>query len=176
MVTKVKILTQYERLVRRRELLLETLSLVPMEVLQRRPDEQKWSVLQILYHVHLAEKGTLGYINKKLVHSPGGLPNASWLSGVRTVTLQITLVLPLKFKAPAGLGDVPALPDLNDIVSEWESTTRGFYNLFERLEVHQLRWQLFKHPFIGRLDMADTIKFMHSHFAHHEKQIARLIS
>lgn len=167
---------QFEGLREKRRELFKMVTSVDAALLNRSPADGKWSVLQILYHVKASEAGTLRYIDKKLSFSPDGLPNASFLSGAKLALLEITLRSPLKFKAPKGLDVFPEKLILEEIKADWDRSDEGFLQLIDRLEEHQLRWQFFKHPIIGRLNMQQTIKFMVSHFDHHARQIKRLMN
>jgi hypothetical protein len=173
---KEKLKKQFEVLRGKRKQLLEIVAPVDVASLNRSPAEGKWSILQILYHVKASEVGTLRYIDKKLSFSPDGLPNASFLSGARLLLLEITLRSPLKFKAPKGLDVFPEKLLLEEINADWNRCDEGFLQLIDCLHEHQLGWQLFKHPIIGRLNMQQTIKFMVSHFDHHARQIKRLMN
>ena len=173
---KEKLKKQFEVLREKREQLFKIVTSVDAALLDRPPAEGKWSILQILYHVKASEAGTLRYIDKKLSFSPEGLPNSSFLSGAKLLLLEMTLRSPVKFKAPKGLDVFPERLVLEEIKADWDRSDEGFLQLIDRLEEHQLGWQLFKHPIIGRLDMQQTIKFMISHFDHHARQIKRLTS
>ena len=141
-----------------------------------RPHAYRWNVLEILYHLLLSEAGTLRYIRKKLQYSPNGLPDAGMFSHMKTVVLEWMLTTPVKFKAPAGLDKFPEEPILEKIDADWSASRLEFKKMIEELSEKQLKWQLFKHPIIGRIDMEDTLKFLSAHYHHHKKQIKKLIS
>lgn len=173
---KKELLKQLDELTRLRNELFDLVAGAGAGKVQVNPAKGKWSALQILHHMHQVEQGTLRYIQKKLSFSKGGLPNATLLSSLKVVLLRLVLRSPLKFKAPPGLGDVPADPSFEQIQESWKRTHDEFRTLISGLEENKLSWQLFKHPFIGRLNMKDTLRFMKSHFTHHARQIRLLVS
>lgn len=144
--------------------------------LTNRPHAYSWNALEILYHLLLSEAGTLRYIRKKLQYSPNGLPDAGMFSHFKTVALEWILKTPIKIKAPAGLDNFPEEPLLEKIDADWSASRLEFKKMVEELSEKQLKWQLFKHPIIGRIGIEDTVKFLSAHYHHHKKQIKRLIS
>lgn len=146
------------------------------EGLTYRPHKYKWNVLEILCHLLLSEAGTLRYIRKKLQYAPNGLPDAGRFSHFKTIVLEWVLKTPIKIKAPAGLDNFPEEPLLEKIDADWSASRLEFKKMIEELSEKQLKWQLFKHPIIGRIDMEDTVKFLSAHYHHHKKQIKRQIS
>jgi hypothetical protein len=172
---KERVEKEFEILREKRRRLFVAIEGLSAEALAKQPIEGKWSILQILYHLLAAERGTLQYINKKLSFSPDGLPKASLFSGFKLLALRLILASPLKFKAPKGLDVFPEQLDIQEIRREWDLVDSGFSALNERLSDEQLEWQLFKHPIIGRISMLQTAQFMISHLDHHVRQIERLI-
>ncbi len=78
-------------------------------------------------------------------------------------------------KAPAGLDVFPEELELEKIDADWSGTRVEFQQLVEQLSESQLKWLLFKHPFVGRINMADTVGFLNEHYRHHKRQVDKLI-
>ncbi len=156
--------------------LLEKLKNCKAELLKNKPAPNRWNALETLHHVYLAERGTVNYMIKKLHFSKEGLPKAGIASHWKTALLQFVLETPLKMKAPAGLDDVSGDISLDELERQWEQLDREFQSLMSGLDEKQLASQLFRHPFIGRINMTDTLKFMQAHFDHHLIQINKLIN
>lgn len=159
-----------------RHRLFRQLNKVDQRQLTGRSQPAKWCVLEILHHCYLSEAGTLRYMKKKLQYSPDGLPQSTMISRLKTLLLQAALQSPLKMRAPAGLDVFPEELVLEKIDGEWSLIRVEFQQLIEQLSETQLKWLLFKHPFIGRINMADTVRFVNAHYMHHKKQITRLVS
>ncbi len=175
MKEKEEVYKLHRSLERKRAELWKLVDASSKAILEKSPAPSKWNTLQILHHVQKSEEATLQYIVKKLSYSPEGLPAATYLSHLKVLLLRFVLWSPIKFKAPKGLDQVPANPDIEGLKQSWQLNFDEFSALIERLSEKELRYQLFKHPIIGRVDMKDTLKFMISHFDHHERQIKRLI-
>lgn len=148
---------------------------VDQEKLLRRPPS-KWHALELLQHLYMSEAGTASYIRKKLSYSPEGLPSTVAVSWLKTRLLKVLLITPVKFKAPAGLDRFPDELSLEKINDDWALLRLKFKELIEELSEDQLKWQLFKHPIIGRINMADTVGFIGAHYFHHKRQIVQRIS
>lgn len=159
-----------------RRLLFQRLEKVDQRQTVSRLQESKWHVLEILYHCYLSEAGTLKYIKKKLQYSPEGLQESVLISRIKAILLWGVLNSPLKVKAPAGLDIFPEELVVEKIDDEWTCIRVEFQKLIEELSENQLKWLLFKHPFVGRINMPDTVRFVRAHYVHHKRQILRLIS
>lgn len=166
---------RYEGLLEARKRLFERLESCKVELLKNKPAADKWNVLQIVHHIYLAERGTVNYMIKKLHFSKGELPKAGFASHLKTILLQTALRTPLKMKAPAGLDAVSGDISLDELSRQWNALDHEFLGFLMGLSEKQLASQLFRHPFIGRINMTDTLKFLHAHFDHHLSQINKLI-
>jgi len=173
---KQKALERHKGLLEARKHLFERITNCKAERLKNKPAANKWNVLEVLHHIYLAEKGTVNYMIKKLHFSQEGLPKAGITSHLKTMLLQIVLRTPLKMKAPAGLDAVSGDISLGELSRQWESLDSELQSLICGLNEKQLASQLFRHPFIGRINMIDTLKFIQAHFDHHRSQINKLIN
>ncbi len=133
--------------------------------------EGKWSIAQVLYHVYLAEKLSLQYMKKKTSDlsqvKPSGVKEA-----FKSILLQITLRLPIKFKAPKAIADsLPEEIEWNDFLLNWGDTRDELYKFIEWLPQEALNKSIFRHPRTGMMSMTQTIDFYRAHFNHHVPQV-----
>ena len=90
------------------------------------------------------------------------------------LTLAAVLASPFRGRAPAGARPAEEPESLESVRGRWDAV-RGRWR--ERLESYPdalLRRAIFRHPFAGRLSMAQTLKFVDDHLRHHVRQIGRL--
>jgi hypothetical protein len=156
--------------------LFARLTAYPDHLLNESPQENEWSVLQILHHMKMAEKGSLSYVQKKLSYNPS-LKKAGYQTHFKRMALFFFFSLPIKIKAPAAIsGDaLPEKSSLKDLISEWKDQRIALKIYLESLPEELFKMEIYKHPFGGRLDLAGMIAFFQSHFNRHQKQILRTL-
>ncbi len=133
-----------------------------------------WSVLQVLAHVVTAEAGTRRYVSKKMLGGPS-LPRAGLKSRLRLLALRAANASPLRFRAPAGTGDVPTDIDPAELVSRWEAVRSEWEQLLGDFPSELLDRMVFRHSMVGLMGLPDTLSFLYFHLAHHARQVERLL-
>ena len=141
-------------------------------VLTARTAPEKWSVAQVMTHLAMAEEGALAYLLKKRdigAHQP--VPISATF---RLAALRIALNLPLRFKAPAVVAIVPSTP-ASVAMERWTAVRNMMRTTYDSIPEKEVGHDLFKHPMAGKFDLIQSVKFMHDHMRHHEKQIERTL-
>jgi len=133
-----------------------------------------WSALQVLAHVINAEAGTLRYISKKM-QAGTSLPRAGPVSRLRLLALQVANASPLRFRAPAGTGDVPADVEPGELFSRWDDVRAEWKQLLDDFPEELLDRVVLRHSMVGLIGLPDTLSFLQSHLDHHARQVERLL-
>lgn len=129
------------------ESLLQELSALDNERLNRKPTDGGWSGMQTLYHLILVEENAMAYVRKKLSFNPTfkkvGL-NA-WL---RSLLLRISLRSPIKFKAPksAGAELITDSATLTEARDRWQKIRLEWQDFFEKMPPELMDKAAFNHP------------------------------
>lgn len=144
------------------------------ELLNRQPQPDQWSIIQVLSHLIQSDKLVTAYILKKM-RSEGEFPKSGFRTWLRTVILQLALRGPFRFKAPPMVAKVPEYETLAVIESKWRQTYREFHEMLASFPPHLMGREIFRHPYAGRLNLHQTIDFMAEHFSHHKKQVERIL-
>ncbi len=149
----------------------------PDGALNRRPGPGQWSVLQIMQHLLLSEHLSEKYVRKKLSFG-ADIPDTGLGARWRLFLLMCSNSLPyVKFKAPKGVND-EALPEtghLEDIMHAWRANRQSLRELLESLPPDYTHKALYKHPFAGKLSLAQMLYFFILHFRRHQQQIQRIL-
>lgn len=149
--------------------ILEHKLAVYSDVALLKPINEKWSILQHLYHCWLVERGVLAYIKLKTQDSDA-LERVSILTRLRFYLFFIILKLGLlKVKAPKVVETFPENMSREDLFKRIYKTREEADLFFEDLLEATARKGIFKHMFIGRLNKTLTQKFIKLHMAHHLK-------
>ena len=138
--------------------------------------DEKWSVLEILYHVWLAEISSEKYIRTKIQY-PETIINTPLLSYAKAFLTKYFLLLGLTIKAPEITAKFPDKISLNELQNNWVKSRSSFSKLIDELEQKKLADKaVFRHALMGRINLSLTLYFFELHFNHHLKQINKRIS
>lgn len=157
-------------------LLLQDLKDYSNERLNENPDENSWSVVQVLSHLYLAEKASFAYIKKKVQYSDG-LSQTDLGAKARSLLLKFYLKTPFKFKAPK-MVDTAGEEAMNywELARNYDQLRKDLLVFLEgELPEELLNKQLYKHPVAGRTDLMGMLGFFDQHFQRHKKQIYRTL-
>lgn len=171
-MSRARLLRLFEHMESERQDLLRTLDALPSEQLAQQPRNGGWSVAQVITHLAIAEEGALAYLHKKREvkkHAPVGLSSA-W----RLLVLNTGIRLPLKYKAPPVVADVPAT-SYAIARSRWDDVRERMRVVYAEVPVALISHDLFKHPVMGRFDLMQSLRFMRLHMRRHGKQIQRVL-
>ena len=138
--------------------------------------DEKWSVLQIIYHIWLAEISSEKYIRTKIQY-PETVINTPLLSYVKALLTKYFLLLGLTIKAPDITANFPNKISLEELQSNWKKSRSSLSGLINELEQKKLADKaIFRHPLMGRINLSLTLYFFELHFNHHVRQINKRIS
>lgn len=139
------------------------------------PAPGKWSILQILFHIVKAEHLTIFSIKNNL-NKQDKLENSTSGSFIRSFLLNISLKSSMKLKAPQILQKVPETYDIEQLKKKW-STLRGeLKKIIGNIDENLLNKYIFEHPYSGKLNFTQSLKFLDAHTTHHKKQIIRIMN
>ncbi len=131
-----------------------------------------WCMVQAMRHIQMSEDLSLQYMQKKS-KADDEMLERQWKPRVWLQVLYLVFALGLKFKMPRMLTG-PEITSLEDLESDWNET-REKIKIF--LEDYPERWNnkaVYKHPFVGMLNLQDTVRFFSSHLRHHIIQVKRI--
>lgn len=169
----IKKLEQLDNRLQNLELSLQAYS---PEILNAKPKENAWSVMQICHHLLLAENGSLQYLKKKLSYNPK-LSQVTLATKMRLKLLMTYLATPLKFQAPENISG-EALPEYSkpgEVFAKWKEIRTDMRAYLSSLSEELFDKEIYKQPFAGRLSLEGMIIFFDGHMARHEKQIRKAL-
>ncbi|MEO0723682.1 MAG: DinB family protein [Bacteroidota bacterium] len=156
--------------------LFEDLSQYSHEQLNQQPTPDSWCATQVLNHLLLSEKYSRQYCQKKLSFEPD-LDKAGMADSFRTFLVSFYFKLPMKVEAPKNI-NTDALPresQLDDLKQQYREQREELAGFLLNVDQQYLDKAVYKHPFAGRLSISGMLHFFDAHFAHHRKQIYRVL-
>ena len=139
--------------------------------LHRKPKD-KWSAAQVFEHLYDSEKGTTGYLKKKLQAPSSEVPSG----GIRAFISSIVLKRALRsrknqFRVPKVLSDISEKPNYAELKKSYLATRKELRELLSTIDSKHSKKAYFKHPRAGRLTVGQTLGFLKDHFDRHFDQI-----
>ncbi|MCP4969924.1 MAG: DinB family protein [Arcobacter sp.] len=171
---KNKINTKFEKLENDRKNLFLRLKKVNKDILNFKPQENKWSIIQIIHHLYKSEQLSIVYIKRKLRDTTKVKKSGLGSLG-RGLILEWTLRFPTKLTAPSNVSDVPDIAKLELYNEKWVRIRKDLSEIIENTTVEILKSDIFKHPSVGEMNMVHALKFMQAHFDNHKKQIDNIL-
>ena len=138
--------------------------------------DDKWSVLQILYHVWLAEISSEKYIRTKIQY-PETIIKTPVSSYIKAYITKYFLLLGFTINAPKVTAEFPDQISLKELQNNWTNSRSSFSKLIKELNKKNLSEKaIFRHALMGRINLSLTLFFFELHFNHHLKQINKRIT
>jgi|YNPMSStandDraft_2_1061718.scaffolds.fasta_scaffold02651_4 hypothetical protein len=145
------------------------------EILKKKPSENEWSILEICNHLMVIEQLSIGYIRHKIENVDKAKP-APFKHRLFTLILKIALKLPLKFKAPKNVSQIPVPKSFTDLMMIWDMTRKELWKVIEKIPDGAYHKAFFKHPLAGYMTISDMLDFFILHQKRHMKQIKRTLN
>lgn len=120
----------------------------------------------------MAEETSLAYLKKKISYGDPG--SIGWVGWFRLLALRAAFALPVRWKAPALIAEIPAHSWV-EAAERWDTIRNAWHELLNTLPSGMARKALFKHPSVGRMNLIQGIRFMQVHVRHHGHQIERTL-
>jgi len=146
------------------------------EQLNFKPDENSWSMLQVMHHLFTSEKLSLEFVknfdfNRKNVKL--GLK-----SQLKTILLVNRLNSKKKFKAPKVLEQkAPELglsSDAHTFHHQWNDLRADMKKVLNDFPEEKLNYFVFNQPVTGKMKIGQTLQFFNAHMNHHKHQIENI--
>ena len=152
--------------------LLDDLSERPEAELTARPLQGKWSILEIVEHMAVAER-------EVLMGLPGHFElNTFQRTFKNKLMLKIVMFVlgnRIRVKVPSKTMIPKGRAGLNEIRAMWDESQAWFRDYVESRSEDQLRNAVFKHPVSGPITPVQAMDMSFAHFESHKAQIDRLM-
>ena len=166
-----KLTASLDLLNRKRLALLESMASLPPDILARQPGPKRWSLLQVLQHLVIAERDVLQ-----------GLPEPSRLvhqkrNPLNYINYAIVLLI-LKWGIPVPVPSAEMVPDgdatFQELCDQWDRNVDWFKSYIDGLNATTAGLAVFKHPVTGPLTCAQALHIGRLHLENHIRHINRI--
>jgi uncharacterized damage-inducible protein DinB len=153
-----------------RSMLLDDLARLDAEQLTFRPTPASWSTLDIVEHLVKVEEAILGRLKSR--------PVRTWREAFRAkasmAVMRVYFLFGRRLKVPAQAVLPQGGATLADLTARWNRTQEEMRRTIEGLGTAELGRPMMRHPLLGLLTPAETLRFLHRHIAHHRRQMRRI--
>jgi uncharacterized damage-inducible protein DinB len=168
----MQLIERFTRIEQKRAVLLDELSSLGPDRLAAHPVPGKWSILENVEHMVLAEEDVVGDFA-----ALDELPERS--RRLQNRGLRIVVMFILRFGIPVRAPSRAMLPTgertLDELRPAWEDNHRRLRAFLAGLDRAGANRAIFRHPVCGPLTVVQGIRMMDVHLARHTGQIGRLL-
>ena len=161
-----------DRIHRRRRDLLGQVAELPADVLTARPAPGKWSILEIIEHLVLAEEDVMGDL-ARLEDLPASTQRLKHRVSYLAVLAVLRLGIPVK--APSAAMVPTGTRSLGELREAWDRNHHHLNAFVGGLDRRGASRAIFRHPVTGPLTVAQGIRMLGIHLDAHIRQISRLV-
>ena len=164
---------KYESLIKKREALLQQLGSLSSEVLCFKAGPDKWCIVEVIEHLVLIEKNLF----KQLATN---VPASTLVPKSRTPAKHQTVIKVMERDIPVDVPDESLEPHggltLGELCSQWDDIRKKLQGLLAEIKPENEDDLVYRHPYGGPLDIAETLHFIDVHFDNHMRQIDRILT
>jgi len=153
--------------------LLQHLNSLTDDVLHFKAQADKWSIVEVIEHLVMAEENMLAQLTDATsapTLDPQDRSAKNYHIVIKVMTRDIPVDVPDESMEPHGQ------ISLAELLVRWDDTrkkTRAYISVIDSEKAGDL---VYRHPFAGPLDMAETLRFIDVHFDNHMRHIDRIIA
>jgi hypothetical protein len=153
--------------------LLQKLNSLTDEALNFKAGADKWSIVEVIEHLVLAEENMQEQLSSAAAAptiDPRDRSAKNFNIVIKVMTRDIEVDVPDESMEPHGQFA------LEDLLGRWNDTrlkTRAYIDGIQSEKGDDL---VYRHPFAGPLNMAETLRFIDVHFDNHMRHIDRLLA
>ncbi|MFD2512645.1 DinB family protein [Pontibacter locisalis] len=164
---------KYLRLEKSRNRLLDELEGFDDELLNMPAADGKWSINQIICHLIHVDSATASSIQYRITNQATLVPS-TFKNSFKSALLKVALKSGKKFKAPDVVANVPESSSFSKLRHQWDEVRFKLEDVLTDIPESLMDKCLFKHPYVGPLNVSQTLSFLQDHFDHHLPQIHKL--
>jgi hypothetical protein len=161
----------FESLEKKYGKLLQHLNSLTDDVVSFKAGADQWSIIEVIEHLVMAEENMLEQLTgaaSATTLDPRDRSAKNFHIVIKVMTKDIPVDVPDESMEPHGQ------ISLEELLGRWNDTrkkTRAYIDAINSADAGDL---VYRHPFAGPLDMAETLRFIDVHFDNHMRHIEKI--
>jgi hypothetical protein len=164
---------QHDRLKLKLEALLQRLDSLSDEQLSFKAGPDKWSIVEVVEHLVIAEDGLVKELSTNIPDStlaPEAKTPEKHQIVIKVMERDIEVDVPHESLEPQGH------TALDDLLKQWQDYREKLPVLLAEIKPEKQDDPVFRHPYGDPLNIADTLEFFEVHFDNHMRHIDRILA
>ncbi len=151
--------------------LLQHLNSLTDDVLSFKAGPDKWSIVEVIEHLVMAEENMLEQLTgaaSATTLDPQDRSAKNYHIVIKVMTRDIPVDVPDESMEPRGKFS------LGELLGRWDETRKRTRAYIDAINSEKADDLVYRHPFAGPLDMAETLRFIDVHFDNHMRHIDKI--
>jgi len=131
----------------------------------------KWSIVEVIEHLVMAEEDMLAQLTgaaSAVSLDPQDRSAKNYHIVIKVMTRDIPVDVPDESMEPHGQFS------LEELLERWDATRKKARAFIDAIDTGGAGDLVYRHPFAGPLDMAETLRFIDVHFDNHMRHIEKI--
>ena len=151
--------------------LLQHLNTLTAEVLYFKAGADKWSIVEVIEHLVMAEEDMLAQLTGAASAAsldPQDRSAKNYHIVIKVMTQDIPVDVPAESMEPHGRFS------LEELLERWDASRQKICAYIDAINSEDAGDLVYRHPFAGPLDMSETLRFIDVHFDNHMRHIEKI--
>ena len=164
---------KFESLTKKHEKLMQRLSSLSPEVLSFKVGPDRWSVVEVVEHLVIAEKNLLQQLSTHIPSSsldPKSKTPDHYQMVINVMEQDIEVDVPDNRAEPQGR------VGLDELRRQWDAIRDQLPTYLSEITMENRDELVYQHPFGGPLNISETLHFIDVHYDNHMRHIDRILA
>ena len=151
--------------------LLQHLNTLTAEVLYFKAGPDKWSIVESIEHLVLAEEDMVAQLTgaaSAATLDPQDRSAKNYHIVIKVMTQDIPVDVPAESMEPHGRFS------LEELLERWDASRQKIRAYIDAINSEDAGDLVYRHPFAGPLDMSETLRFIDVHFDNHMRHLQKI--
>ena len=164
---------RYERLLAKRQVLLQRLDTCSTDALSFKAGPDKWSAVEALEHLVVVEENFLEQVRANM---PTSSLNPKKRSPEKYQVVLKVMQRDVKVDVPHESMEPHGQFSFTDLLDKWDGIRETMQALLEGLEEGDSEYMVYQHPYAGPLNISETLEFIDVHFDNHARHMEVILA
>jgi len=164
---------QFDSLTGKREELFQHLESLTSEELSFKAGPDKWSIVEVVEHLVIAEDDLLTQLTTEVPSPPLDIESKTpekYQAVIKVMERDIKVDVPHESLEPHGR------LTLDDLLNQWNDIQKKLQGILAAIHADNKDDLVYQHPYGGPLDISETLHFFDVHFDNHMRHIDRILA
>lgn len=164
---------KFQNLTQKRSQLFQQLDELSDEILCYKAGPDKWSIVEVIEHLVIAEEDLLQQLSSNIPVST--LDPASKTPDRHRMVIQV-MEQDIEVDVPDKRAEPQGRLTLAELINQWDDIRQKLPGLLAEISAENKNNPVYQHPYGGPLEIIDALQFIEVHFDNHMRHIDRILA